>query len=65
MPTDFNGEIFYNTQEACEYLGISRQTLTSYRKHYGLKPRKKGLSTINYFPLKELQKIKEDRETLK
>jgi len=65
MAIEHNGQTYYDTKEASNFLGVSRQTLLSYHDSYGLIPLKRGLSPKNYYKLTELQRIKEDRESFK
>lgn len=65
MPIQLEGETYYSTKEACQFLSVTRQTLDSYREKFNLETRKKGFSTTNYYKLSDLQHIKDERERLK
>lgn len=62
MPVTINGETCYSTTEACEYLGVSRETLNNYVRRYSLTRYKKGLSNTKYYKQTDLRRIKADRE---
>lgn len=63
MPTTMNNETYYSTGEACEYLGVSRETLNTFPNRYGLKKYRKGALVTNYYKLTDLEDIKKQRES--
>lgn len=65
MPIQIDGEVYYTTKEACSFLGVTRQTLDSYREKFNLKPRKRGFTTTNYYRLSDLEYIQSEREKFK
>ena len=61
MPTEMDGKIFYTTDEAVEYLGVSRATLYNLKDAGKLRQYRKGFSRTVYWSKDEMDALKEIR----
>jgi excisionase family DNA binding protein len=59
MPMEMNNETYYSVNEACEYLGIARDTLYRRIKEGRLQKYTYGLKNRVYFRLADLDALKE------
>lgn len=60
-PTEIDGQIFYTTQEACEYLGISRETLNQMTRDGRLNKYRQGFARTVYYLKSELDELRRIR----
>lgn len=58
MPIEMDGEIYYPTDEACSYLGISRDTLNRMTKDGRLHKYRQGFSRTIYYRERDLAVLK-------
>lgn len=61
MPTQFEGDTYYNTKEACERIGVSRDTLNRFVHQKRLK-RYKWKGVTSYYKESELDSALSMRE---
>jgi len=61
MPMQIKGETYYSTQEACSYLGVSRETLNNLVQAGRLQRYKQGFARTVYYKLTELDTIRDMR----
>jgi predicted site-specific integrase-resolvase len=62
MTIEVNGEVFLNTEEAMNHLGVTRATLDNLVKEGRLKRFKQGIRRANYFKQTDLDRLLELRE---
>lgn len=62
MPTEYEGETYYNTTEACKHLSISRDTLNNYVNAGKIVRHKRGIGRTSYYKLTDLNKMLEIKE---
>lgn len=62
MPVQIGDEIYLNTTEACERLGVTRETLNNYVKSGRLQRYKQGVRRTSYYKQAELDKLLEFRK---
>lgn len=62
MPIQIDGEVFLNTVEAMQHLGVSRPTLDGLVADGKLKRFKQGIRKLYYFKQSDLDKILSMRE---
>ena len=60
-PKEIDGETYYSTQEACYYLGVSRETLNQMTKDGRLSKYRQGFSRTVYYRKAELDDLKRIR----
>lgn len=60
-PKEVDGEIYLTTQEACDYLGVSRETLHQMTKDGRLYKYRQGFSRTVYYKQEELDNLKRIR----
>jgi excisionase family DNA binding protein len=53
-----HGETYYSTEEACDYLGVSRQTLNSWVNKGRLRKYRQGFDRLIYYSRSELEALK-------
>ncbi len=58
MPIEMNDEIYYSTEEACNYLGITRDTLNRMTKDGRLSKYRQGFARTVYYRKSELDNLK-------
>ena len=61
MPIQKDGETFYTTEEACDYLGVSRDTLNRMTKDGRLHKYQQGFARTVYYSQSELDALKSMR----
>lgn len=62
MPINIDGETYYSTDEACNYLGVSRDTLNRMTKDGRLRKYRQGFSRTVYYSQSELDELKMIRQ---
>jgi excisionase family DNA binding protein len=60
-PKEIDGETYYTTQEACDYLGVSRETLNQMAKDGRLSKYRQGFARTIYYRKTELDDLKRIR----
>jgi excisionase family DNA binding protein len=60
-PKEIEGEIYLSTQEASDYLGVSRETLNQMTKDGRLAKYRQGFSRTVYYKRTELDDLKRIR----
>jgi len=60
-PKEIDGETYYSTQEACDYLGVSRETLNQMTKDGRLSKYRQGFARTVYYRKAELDDLKRIR----
>ncbi len=58
MPIEMDGEMYYSTEEACDYLGISRDTLNRMTKDGRLRKYRRGFARTVYYRQSEMDALK-------
>jgi excisionase family DNA binding protein len=58
MPIEMNGETYYSTEEACNYLGITRDTINRMTKDGRLNKYRQGFARTVYYRKSELDNLK-------
>lgn len=58
MPIQMDGEVYYSTDEACDYLGVSRDTLNRMTKDGRLHKYRQGFARTIYYRQAELDALK-------
>ncbi len=61
MPVVIDGETYLNTSEACEHLGVSRETLNNYVNAGRLHRYKRGIGRTAYYKQSDLDRLLEMR----
>ena len=61
MPVEIKGNIYYTTQEATDYLGVSRDTIYNLVNEGRLTQYKQGIRRQVYYLKTQLDEIKEIR----
>ncbi len=61
MPVVIDGATYLNTSEACEYLGVSRETLNNYLNAGRLHRYKRGIGRTAYYKQSDLDRLLEMR----
>lgn len=64
MTIEMNGETFLTTQEACNQLGVSRETLNNYVKKGRISRFKKGIGRTAYYKKIDIDRLSELREDI-
>lgn len=62
MTIQIKGETYLSTSEACQHLGISRETLNNYVNSGRIRRYKQGIGRTTYYKLVDLDKLLEMRE---
>jgi len=62
MPVTKDGEVYLNTREACDYLGVSRETLRRYVFRRGLKQYHQGITRVTFYKQEDLDRLLAFRE---
>jgi excisionase family DNA binding protein len=62
MPIEMSGELYYPTDEACDYLGVSKDTLNRMTKDGRLNKYRQGFARTVYYRQAELDALKEIRK---
>lgn len=62
MTIQMNNETYLNTSEACERLGITRETLNNYVNAGRIKRYKQGIKRTSYYKEVDVNKLLELRE---
>jgi excisionase family DNA binding protein len=62
MPIEIEGEKYYSTEEACNYLGVSRDTLNRMTKDGRLHKYRQGFTRTVYYRQSELDALKTIRQ---
>jgi excisionase family DNA binding protein len=57
MPVHRGNETYFTTQEACDFLGVSRQTLNRLVKKGRLRQNRMGVTRTVYYRQSELEQI--------
>jgi excisionase family DNA binding protein len=65
MPVEMDGEIFLTTAEACQAIGISRDTLNRYVQEGRIKRYKRGVMRNAYYKRSDVDRIIEWRSELR
>ena len=60
-PKEIDGETYYTTQEACDYLGVSRETLNQMTKDGRLGKYRQGFTRTVYYRKTELDELRRIR----
>lgn len=63
MPRIEGDETYMTTQEACDYLGVSRQTLNRYVNQGRVHQHKRGITRTVYYSKSELDRLSEIQPT--
>lgn len=58
MPIEMDEEMYYSTEEACDYLGLSRDTLNRMTKDGRLRKYRQGFARTIYYRQSELDALK-------
>ena len=58
MTVQIDGETYYTTEEACDYLGVSRDTLNRMAKDGRLRKYRQGFARTVYYRQTELDSLK-------
>jgi excisionase family DNA binding protein len=58
MTLEVDGETYYSTEEACDYLGISRDTINRMTKDGRLRKYRQGFARTVYYRKSELDALK-------
>jgi excisionase family DNA binding protein len=61
MPIEMDREAYLNTSEACQYLGVSRETLNNYVNAGRLHRYKRGIGRTAYYKRSDLDRFLEMR----
>lgn len=59
MPIIRDNETYLTTQEACDFLGVSRQTINRLVREGRLRQHKQGITRTVYYRQSELERIAE------
>jgi len=62
MPIQMDGETYYSTDEACSYLGVSRDTLNRMTKDGRLHKYRQGFARTVYYRQSELDALRALRQ---
>jgi hypothetical protein len=57
MPTTIDGEIYYNTNEACKAIGVSRETLNRYVNQGLIRRYKQGITRTAYYKERDIEEL--------
>jgi excisionase family DNA binding protein len=69
VPKELEGSTYYTTQEACDYLGVSRETLNQMTKDGRLHKYRQGFSRAVYYhkdqldELRRIRRVDDDEDT--
>lgn len=58
MPIEMDGETYYSSEEACNYLGVSRDTLNRMTRDGRLRKYRQGFARTVYYRQSELDALK-------
>jgi excisionase family DNA binding protein len=58
MPIEMDGVMYYSTEEACDYLGLSRDTLNRMTKDGRLHKYRQGFARTVYYRQSELDALR-------
>lgn len=62
MTIEVNGNTYYSTDEACKYLGVSRETLHQMSKDGRLNKYRQGFTRTVYYSKEEMDSLKAVRK---
>lgn len=62
MPIEINQETYLSTKEACNYLGVSRETLNNMVQDGSLQKYKQGFARTVYYKQTELDNLRNMRK---
>ena len=62
VPIEMDGEMYYSTDEACDYLGVSRDTLNRMTRDGRIHKYRQGFTRTVYYRRRELDALRVIRQ---